>query len=144
MSVCLCVCLSVCAIAKHTLLGVIDTFGQRNNPYIGLGWPNKKGVFSRFIYVSVWFGSWTSLWCIMGELAGYSLFRSSVKCGAPLMENRFQVAKFLFEVWKASSLFCLVQNGPGLTWVACIGLRERSKWSLGCARSFLETFLDLL
>ena len=28
------------------------------------------------------------------------------------MENGFQVAKFLFEVQKASSLFCCVQNGP--------------------------------
>ena len=34
-----------------------------------------------------------------------------------------QVAKFLVEVQKASSLFCLVQNGPGVTWVACIGLK---------------------
>ena len=49
------------------------------------------------------------------------------------MKNRFQVAKFKFEVRKASSLFCLVQNGPEVTWVACIGLRERSKMSLvGC------------
>ena len=38
----------------------------------------------------------------------------------------------------------LVQNGQGDTGVACIGLRERSKWALGCERAFLEVFLDLL
>ena len=63
-----------------------------------------------------------------------------MNCGDPTMENRFQVAKFLFEARKASSLFCLVQNGPGITWVACIALRERSKWSLWCERAFLEAF----
>ena len=49
-------------------------------------------------------------------------FRGSVNCWAPSMENCFQVAKFVFEVQKASSLFCLVQNGPGVTWDACICL----------------------
>ena len=38
----------------------------------------------------------------------------------------FKSLFFLFEVQKASSLFCLVQNGPGVTLVTCIGLRERS------------------
>ena len=55
----------------------------------------------------------------------HSRFRDSVDCWAPSMEYRFQVAKFSFEVQKSSSLFCLVQNNPGVTWVACIGLRER-------------------
>ena len=44
----------------------------------------------------------------------------------------------------ASSLFGLVQKDPGVTWVACVGLKACSKWSLGCARAFLEAFLDLL
>ena len=52
----------------------------------------------------------------------------------------FDSPNLYFEVRKAFSLFCLVQNGPGVTWVACISLRERSKWSLGCARAFLEAF----
>ena len=73
-------------------------------------------------------------------IQAHSRFRGSVNCGDPTMENRFQVAKFLFEARKASSLFCLVQNGPGITWVACIALRERSKWSLWCERAFLEAF----
>ena len=38
------------------------------------------------------------------------------------MENSFQVAKFVFQVRKTSSLFCLVENGPEVIWVACIGL----------------------
>ena len=67
-----------------------------------------------------------------------------MNCGAPSMENRFQVAKILFEVIKASSLFNLVQNGPEVTWIACIGLRDRSMWSLGSARTFLAAFLDVL
>ena len=58
--------------------------------------------------------------------------------------NMFQVNRFLLEVQKASSLFCLVQNVPGVPWVACIGLKEWYKWSLGCARAFLEAFLELL
>ena len=74
----------------------------------------------------------------------HSRFRGSVNCGDPTMDNRFQVAKFLFEARKASSLFFLVQNGPGVTWVACNGLREHSKWSLGCERAFLEAFWTFL
>ena len=70
----------------------------------------------------------------------HSSFRGSVNYGAHSMENRFQVAKFVFEVRKASSLFCLVQNGPGFTWVACIGLRERFMWSLGWVMALLEAF----
>ena len=40
-------------------------------------------------------------------------WESSVNCGSPSMENRFQVGFFLFEVWTASSLFCLVQMVQG-------------------------------
>ena len=64
----------------------------------------------------------------------------SVKSWAPSMGNGFQVAKFLFEVQKASSLFCCVQNGPEVIWVACIGLRGSSKLSLRSARAFSEAF----
>ena len=75
----------------------------------------------------------------------HSPFRGSVNCWAPLMENFFQVAKFVLKVKKKSfKFFCLVQKNPGIIWVACIGLRYYSKWSLGCARAFLEAFLDLL
>ena len=35
----------------------------------------------------------------------HSRFRGSVNYGAPSMENRFKVAKFVFKVRKASSLF---------------------------------------
>ena len=56
------------------------------------------------------------------------------------MGNGFQVAKFLFEVQKASSLFCRVQNGPVVIWVACIGLRGSSKLPLRSARAFSEAF----
>ena len=59
---------------------------------------------------------------------------------APSMGNGFQVAKFLFEVQKASSLFCCVQNGPVVIWVACIGLRGSSKLSWRSARAFSEAF----
>ena len=140
-SVCVFVCLCC---AKHTLLVVIDTFGQRNNSYIGLGWHNlKRGLFfTDFLFVLVWFGSWTSLQCIMGELAGHSRFRTSVNCGAPSMENRFQVANFNLKSERLPVFFS-GWKWAWLTWVACIGLRERFKWSLGCARSFLEAFLDL-
>ena len=44
-----------------------------------------------------------------------------MNCGAPSIETSFQAAKFLFEVQKASSLFCLVQNRPVVIWVACRG-----------------------
>ena len=64
----------------------------------------------------------------------------SVDSWAPSMENGFQVPKFLFEVQKASSLFCLVQNGPVVIWVACVGLIWSSKWSLRSARAFSEAF----
>ena len=63
----------------------------------------------------------------------HSTFRGSVNCGAPLIEDKFQVTKFLS-----------CPNGPGVTWVACISLSKRSKWSLGCARALLEAFLDIL
>ena len=66
-------------------------------------------------------------------------FRGSMNCGACSMGNSFQITKFLFDVWKIST-FCLVQSGPFVIWVACIGLRERSKWSFSCARAFLEAF----
>ena len=59
-----------------------------------------------------------------------SRFRGSVNCGALSMENSFQVANFSFKV----------QNGPGVIWVACIGLSERSKCSLRCASAFLGAF----
>ena len=52
----------------------------------------------------------------------------------------FQVAKFLFEVQKASSLFCCVQNGPVVIWVVCIGLRGSSRGSLRSERDFSGTF----
>ena len=69
-----------------------------------------------------------------------SRFRDSVNCGASSMENNFLVAKFVFKVRKISSLFCLVQNGAEVIWVACIGISERSKWYSRCARAFLEAF----
>ena len=65
----------------------------------------------------------------------FFFFKFRAHSRAPSRENRFQVAKFSFEVRKSSSLFCLAQYGPGVTWVACIGLRECSKWSLGCQRA---------
>ena len=46
-------------------------------------------------------------------ITAHSRFRGSVNCGAPSMENKFQVVKFSYEVQKSSSLFSLVQNGPG-------------------------------
>ena len=55
-------------------------------------------------------------------MVAHSCFRGSENCGAPSIENRFQVANFLINVQKASSLFCLVQNGPGS--LACIGLKN--------------------
>ena len=70
----------------------------------------------------------------------HSCFRGSVNCGFPSMENSFQVAKFLVKVQEASSLFCLVQNGPVVIWVACFGLRDSAKWSLRSARAFSEAF----
>ena len=59
---------------------------------------------------------------------------------APSMGIGFQVAKFLFEVQKASSLFCCVQNGPVVIWVAWIGLRGSSKLSWRSERAFSEAF----
>ena len=67
-------------------------------------------------------------------------FSGSVNSWAPSMENSFQVAKFLFEVQKASSLFCWVQNGPVVIWVACIGLRGSSKLPLSSESAFSEAF----
>ena len=72
------------------------------------------------------------------------MFQRLSNCGTHSMKNRFKVANFSFEVQKSSSLFCLVPNGPGVTWVSCIDLRERFMGSLGCARAFLQTFLGLL
>ena len=56
------------------------------------------------------------------------------------MENGFQVTKFLIQVQKTSNLFCLVQNGPIVIWVAYIGLRGSSRWSLRSERAFSEAF----
>ena len=61
----------------------------------------------------------------------HSRFRGPVNCGAPLMNNTFQIAKFSFEVRKSSSLFCTVQNGPGVTCVPHLCLMKCSKWSFG-------------
>ena len=70
----------------------------------------------------------------------HTCISGSVNSWAPSMENGFQVAKFLFEVQMASSLVCLVQNGPVVIWVACIGLRGSSKLSLTSVRSFSDAF----
>ena len=59
------------------------------------------------------------------------------------MESGFQVAKFLFEVKNASSLFCHVQNGPAVIWVAYIGLRGSSKLSWRSEWAFSEAFWTL-
>ena len=56
------------------------------------------------------------------------------------MENGIQVAKFQFEVQKTSNIFCLVQNGPVVIWVSCIGLRGSSRGSLRSERDFSGTF----
>ena len=56
------------------------------------------------------------------------------------MGNGFQVTKILFEVQKTSNLFCLVQNGPVVIWVACFGLRGSSRGSLRSERGFSEAF----
>ena len=56
------------------------------------------------------------------------------------MENGIQVAKFQFEVQKTSNLFCLVQNGPVVIWVARIGLIGSSRGSLRSERGFSEAF----
>ena len=70
--------------------------------------------------------------------SAHSCFRGSVTCGAPLMENSFQVAKF--EVQRLQVIFVCTKKWPGVIWVACIGLRKRSEWSLRCAGAFLESF----
>ena len=70
----------------------------------------------------------------------HSRFRGSVNCGATSIENRFQVAKFYLKSKRFLVFFCLVQNGPGVTWVACIGLKVVLK---GC-KVVLEAFLNLL
>ena len=75
--------------------------------------------------------------------SGHSHFRDSLNCGAPSMNYMFHIVNFLFEVQKASSHLSGL-NGQGVTKVACIDLRDCSKWSLGCARVFLESLLDLL
>ena len=74
------------------------------------------------------------------DIAVHTCISGSVNSLAPSMENGFQVAKFLFEVQKASSLVCLVQNGPVVIWVACIGLRGSYKLSLTSVRAFSEAF----
>ena len=74
------------------------------------------------------------------NLIVHTCISGSVNSWAPSMENGFQVAKFLFKVQMASSLVCLVQNGPVLIWVACIGLRGSSKLSLTGVRAFSEVF----
>ena len=56
------------------------------------------------------------------------------------MENGIQVAKFQFEVQKTSNLFCPVQNGPVVIWVARIGLIGSSRGSLRSERGFSEAF----
>ena len=33
-------------------------------------------------------------------------------------------------------LFYIVNKGPGVTWIAHLGLKRHSKWSLGCAGLF--------
>ena len=71
----------------------------------------------------------------------YNHFRGSVNCGAPSMENGFQVAKLQFSVGKAFSFFCVIQNGPVVIWVACIDIRESYKWSFRSARAYSEAFL---
>ena len=43
----------------------------------------------------------------------HSRFRGSVNYGAPSMENRFKVAKFVFKVRKASSLFVWSKMAQG-------------------------------
>ena len=79
---------------------------------------------------------------ILVMLPAHTCFSGSVNSWAHSMEYGFQVDKFLLEVQKASSLVCLVQNGPVLIWVACIGHRGSSKLSLRSVRAFSEAFLE--
>ena len=52
----------------------------------------------------------------------------------------FKLPNFYLEVQKTLNLFCLVQNGPVVIWVACIGLRGSSWGSLISDRGFSEAF----
>ena len=57
-------------------------------------------LYKKLLFIEIYF---------MYSYHAHSRFRGSVNCWAPSMENRFQVAFFLFEVQKASSLFL---SGP--------------------------------
>ena len=59
------------------------------------------------------------------------------------MENGFQVTNSEFEGKKTSNLFCMVQNGPIVSLIVCIGLRWSSRWSLSSARAFSEALWTL-
>ena len=60
--------------------------------------------------------------------------------GNPLILQIIPSTKFLFEIQKTSNLFCLVQNGPVVIQVACIGLKWSSRGSLSSERSFSRPF----
>ena len=114
-------CYLKCAIAKHTLLGVIYIFGQRNNPYICLGWHNlKKNKFCFFFQI---FFCNSIVWILnqptidMGELVEHSCFRSSLN--VPLLQ------------WKIGfkSQNCYLKCEMLLVFVSC---SKCSRGNLGC------------
>ena len=75
------------------------------------------------------------------RLISTQLFQRSRELLGTLKKNWFKVTKFVFEVQKALSFFCLVQNGPVIILVGCIGRRGSFKWSLWSANS--EAFWTL-
>ena len=60
--------------------------------------------------------------------------------GNPLILQIIPSTKFLFEIQKTSNLFCLVQNGPVVIWVAYIGLKGSSRGSLSSEMSLSRPF----
>ena len=52
----------------------------------------------------------------------------------------FKSPSFYMKSKRLLVFFCLVQNCPAVIWVACIDIRESSKWFLMSASGFSEAF----
>ena len=76
------------------------------------------------------------LFYIKKKYTTHSRFRGSVNFGALTFNENF--FKSIFN--RLQVFFCLVQRGPVVILVVCIGPRQSYRWSLRSARAVSETF----
>ena len=142
-----------CQLSSFVITGILERLyrcvlhwtGLRTGAYLLLVSVPPVSSLLQWFYFSLWSAFLLNLMPDWPPVSNTALTDGTELLLTALSEASWIVGLLQWKiVFNSESLFCLVQNGPVVTWFACIGLREPSKWSLECARAFLEAFLDLL